>query len=252
MQEMNQQLQKLKLSGFINALPERNQEAINNRLSYLDFLHLLLQDEILMKEQKRYETRLRKANFKGQKTIENFDFSFNPNINQALIRDLATCRFIHEKVPVLILGPCGTGKSHIAQAIGHCAIQKGFDVAFTTTRKISDELQSARAINRYTQKLKSWAKIALLIIDDFGLKPLRHPEDEDIHALIDERSETAATVFTSNLDLPEWQDAFSNKLLGVASVDRIRHNAYQLILKGKGYRSKNDKKIQKSLEVESF
>jgi len=120
---------------------------------------------------------------------------------------------------------------------------------FTCSQKISDELQTAKAINRYTQKLKSWAKIPLLIIDDFGLKPLRHPQDEDMHALIAERSEMAATIFTSNLDLPEWQQAFSNKLLGVATVDRLRHNAYQVILQGKSYRSGNKKTLEKTVEI---
>ncbi len=246
--EINQLFKKLNLAGMSNAYQQRNQEALANQLSYSEFLQLLLNDEVLLRDQRRYERRLHKANFKGQKTIENFDFNFNPNIKQTLIRDLATCHFIQEKLPVLIMGPCGTGKSHLAQAIGHCAIQKGYDVVFTTAQKFSDELQNARAINRYTQKLKAWAKIALLIIDDFGLKPLRHPQDEDLHALIAERSETAATIFTSNLNLHEWQQAFTNQLLGVATVDRLRHNAYHVILEGKSYRSVNKKNTRKILE----
>lgn len=235
--ELNQTLRNLNLSGILDCLSQRNQEAIANQMTYLEFLHLLAQDELLLREQRRYERCLKKANFKGKKTIENFDFSFNPKINQSLIRDLATCRFIKERYPVLIMGPCGTGKSHLAQAIGHCALQKGYDVIYTNTHKISDELQAAKAINRYTAKLKAWTKIQLLIIDDFGLKPLRHPQDEDMHALIAERSETAATIFTSNLDLPEWQQAFSNQLLGVATIDRLRHHAYKVILDGQSFRA---------------
>lgn len=247
--ELNQTLGQLSLSGMLDTLSQRNQEAISNQMTYLEFLQLLAQDELLLREQRRYERRLKKADFKGQKTVENFDFSFNIKINQALIRDLATCHFIKEKYPVLIMGPCGTGKSHLAQALGHCAIQKGYDVIYTNTQKISDELQIAKAVNRYTSKLKALAKIHLLIIDDFGLKPLRHPQDEDMHALIVERSETAATIFTSNLDLPEWQQAFSNKLLGVATIDRLRHHAYQVILEGKSYRA--DKNTNKKLEETS-
>jgi DNA replication protein DnaC len=239
--ELNQLLNKLKLAGMHDCLLQRNQEAIANQMTYPEFLELLVRDELLLRQQRQYERRLKKANFKGQKTIENFDFSFNSQINQSLVRDLATCRFIQEKAPVLITGPCGTGKSHLAQALGHCAIQKGYDVCYTNTQKISNELQAARATNRYNQKLKLWTNITLLVIDDFGLKPLRTPEDEDIHALIAERSEVAATVFTSNLDLPEWQQAFSNKLLGVATIDRLRHNSYQLILEGKSYRSDRNK-----------
>ena len=239
--ELNTLLRQLNLSGMIDALPQRTQEAIANQMTYPEFLQLLASDEKLLREQRRYERRLKKAEFKGKKTIENFDFNFNPTINQAQIRELATCHFIREKFPVLMMGPCGTGKSHLAQAIGHCAIQKGYDVIYTSAQKISDELQVAKTINRYSYKLRQWAKPHLLIIDDFGLKPLTHPQDEDIHALVAERSEVASTLFTSNLDLPEWQQAFNNKLLGVATVDRLRHNAYQVILTGKSYRSTHHK-----------
>ncbi len=245
-----QALRKLNLSGMIASLTERNQEAITNQMTFLEFLALLAQDEILVREQRSYEKRLKKSDFKGHKTLENFDFAFNPRINQKLIRDLATCNFIREKHPVLIMGPCGTGKSHIAQAVGHCALQKGYHVIYTNTQKISDDLQSAKALKRYTKKLQSWVKLDLLIIDDFGLKPLRHPQDEDIHSLIAERSETAATIFTSNLDLPEWQQAFGNQLLGAATIDRLRYNAHQIILEGKSYRSAgNDRsKIEQAVE----
>ena len=239
---LNEGLRKLQLSGMIDCLTERNNEAIANQMSYLEFLSLLVQDEQLTREQRRYERRYKKANFRGKKVMENFDFSFNPKINQAMIRDLATCKFIREKSPVLIMGPCGTGKSHIAQALGHCALQQGYDVVCTTQTKLSEELQVARATNSYSKKLRLLAKLPLLIIDDFGLKPLRSPQDEDLHELIAERYETAATIITSNLAFTEWQQAFANQLLGIATIDRLRHNSYQLILEGKSYRSAQKQK----------
>jgi DNA replication protein DnaC len=241
--ELTETLRKLNLSGMLDCLDARKKEAIANQMSHLEFLSLLSQDELLAREQRRYERRYKKANFKGLKTIENFNFSFNPKINQSLIRDLSTCHFIKEKSPVLIMGPCGTGKSHLAQALGHCALQKGFDVMCTTQSRLSEELQAARAVNTYGKKMATFTKIALIIIDDFGLKPLRSPQDEDLHELIAERSEQASTIFTSNLTLDEWQQAFSNKLLGIATIDRLRHNAYQVFLEGKSYRNaKNEKK----------
>lgn len=234
--ELKEGLKKLKLSGMLEYLDPRNSEAINNQMSYSDHLMLLVQDELLAREQRQYERRYKKAKFKGQKILESFDFDFNPKINQALVKDLASCRFIKEKYPVLIVGPCGTGKSHIAQALGHCALQKGYEVLCTTQSKLSEELQSAKAINMYRRKINALAKIPLLIIDDFGLKPLTSPQDEDLHELMAERYEQSSTIITSNLALNEWGQIFSNQLLGVATIDRLQHNAYHLALEGKSFR----------------
>lgn len=243
--EISDLLIKLRLSGMSECFDVRNKEAIANQMSYAEFLILLAQDELLEREHKSYERRYKKAKFKGLKTIENFDFKFNPNINQAIIRDLATCRFIKEKNPVIIVGPCGTGKTHISQALGHCALQKSFEVMFTNQNKLSEELQTARAINCYAKKLKMLTKIDLLIIDDFGLKPFKSPQDEDLHEIISERSEIASTIFTSNLSPNEWQHAFPNKLLGAATIDRIQHNAYEILLAGKSFRSIKNNKEEK-------
>ena len=235
--ELEAALKTLKLSGMSNCLRARLDEACANQIGHAEFLMLLAQDERLHREQQRYERRYKKASFRGAKTIENFDFTFNPKINQPLIRDLATCRFINEKCPVHIVGPCGTGKSHIAQALGHCALQRGFEVLCTTQTRLSEELQAAKATNSYTRKLKALAKLPVLIIDDFGLKPLRTPQDENLHELIAERYEINTTIITSNLAFDEWQKAFENQLLGVATIDRLRHNAHQVILEGKSYRA---------------
>ena len=234
--ELTDTLKKLKLSGMMDCLQDRLSEATANQMSHSEFLALIANDELLARQQRNYERRYKKASFRGVKTIENFDFSFNPKVNQALIRELATCRFIKEKNPVLIVGPCGTGKTHIAQALGHAALQKGYEVLCTTQSKLSEELQLARAVNAYAKKVKVLAKIPLLIIDDFGLKPLRPPQDEDLHDLIDERYEQRSTIITSNLDFSEWGQAFPNKLLGAATLDRLRHNAYRLVLEGESYR----------------
>jgi DNA replication protein DnaC len=199
-------------------------------------LALLVQDEVARRDQKKYATRLRRAGFKSNKTLESFDLSTTPNLNRSYVQELASCGFIDEKVPVLIAGPCGTGKSHLAQAIGHCAVQKGVDVLFFTQAKLLANLYAARATNSYEKRFQTIAKVPLLIIDDFGLKPLKSPQDEDLHDLIDERYEQHATIITSNLDFTEWGDAFPNKLLGAATLDRLRHNAYRLILEGESYR----------------
>ena len=241
--ELTSQLKKLALSGIITALEVRNQEAIANQMAYTEFLSLLVQDELLTRENRSYERRLKLANISGYKTIENFDFKFNPKINQSLIRDLVTGRFIREKYQFLIVGPCGTGKSHIAQAIGLAAIRQGNEVICTNQSELLQILHTAKATGNYSRKLKSLTKVALLIIDDFGLKPLRTPQDEDLHDLIAQRYEHSATIVTSNLALHEWQQAFPNQLLGAATIDRLQHNAYVLILEGLSYRAAKINKV---------
>jgi DNA replication protein DnaC len=239
--ELTKSLKQLNLSGIMECLDSRIKEAVANQMSYSDFLSLLIEDEILTRFNRRYQRRYREAGFKGHKTIENFDFEFNPKINQKMVRELATCCFVREKRSAIIVGPCGTGKSHIAQALGHCAIKQNFKVLCTTQSKLSEVLQLAKITNTYSKKLSQLAKIPLLIIDDFGLKPLKHPQDEDLHDLIAERYEQSATIVTSNLAISEWQQAFPNKLLGAATIDRIAHDAYQLILDGNSYRSAKNK-----------
>lgn len=236
MPEIIPMLKELRMSGVLDSLEARNRQAIEEKMSYTEFLALIVQDEIARRAHKKLELALRRANFRNQKTLEEFDFSFNPYINRALITDLSTCRFMDEKVSVFIMGPCGTGKSHIAQALGHSAIRHGQNVLFTTQSKMLGKLHAARATNTYERQFNQLTKVHLLIIDDFGLKPLRSPQDEDLHDIISERYERRSTIVTSNLDLSEWGDAFPNRLLGAATIDRLRHGAYKVVLEGKSYR----------------
>ncbi len=242
MPEINTLLKHLRLTYITEYLPQRNREAIDNKMAYPEFLSLLLQDELLARDNRKLQLRLKRANIQGNKTLENFDFTFNIKINRTQIQELASCRFIEEQAPVLIVGPCGTGKSHLAQALAHCAIRKNIDVLWLSQNKLFTDLQEARVSNRYPKKFKELTKISLLIIDDFGLRPLRSPQDEDFHDLIAERYETKTTIVTSNLDFSEWGSAFPNKLLAAATLDRLRHNAHKIILDGNSFRvSRNDK-----------
>jgi hypothetical protein len=166
------------------------------------------------------------------------DLALEPCDLTTQIHDLATCRFIEEKVAVLIAGPTGTGKSHLVQALGHAAARQGYDVLFAKQTQLLGSLRSARATGTYERRFQQLVKVPLLICDDFGLKPLRSPEDEDFHDLIAERYERTATVLTSNLDFTEWGEAFaSNKMIGAATLDRLRRGAYRVVLDGESYRS---------------
>jgi DNA replication protein DnaC len=236
--EITPHLKQLRLSGILDSLEARNRQAIEAKLAYTEFLALLIQDEVARREQKKFSARLRRAAFRATKTLDQFDFERLPQLNRALVHDLATGRYLTEKAPVLIVGPCGTGKSHLAQALGHCAVRTGVDVVFSTCAALTASLNAARATHAYERKLATLARVPLLILDDFGLKPLRPPADEDLHDLIAERYETATTIVTSNLDFQEWDQAFpANRLLASATLDRLRHNAYCLVLDGTSYRA---------------
>jgi len=251
MPELAPMLKQLRLSGILDSLDVRNKQAIDKKMAYPEFLALLISDEVARRDQKRFATRLRRASFRSHKTLDQFDFDFNPNINSALVHELIAGRFIEEKVAVLIVGPCGTGKSHIAQAIGHAAVRQGNDVLFTSQSQLLGQLHAARATDSFERKFLNLARVPLLIIDDFGLKPLRPPHDEDFHDLVAERYERTATVITSNLDFGEWGDAFPNQLLGAATLDRLRHGAYRVVLDGKSYRSPRpmEKQLEKDKKV---
>ena len=237
MPELTPMLKQLRLSGIMDSIEKRNRQAIEKKMSYMDFLATIITDEIARRNQKKLATAVRRANFRNQKTLEEFDFSFNPNINRSLVLELASCRFMDEKVGVFIIGPCGTGKSHLAQALGHSAIRNGQSVLFTPAAKMLMQLNAARAINGFDRHFAKLIAADLLIIDDFGLKPLKPGQDEDFHEVISERYERKSTIVTSNLDIPEWTDAFTNRILGEATIDRLQHGAYTVVLEGKSYRA---------------
>jgi DNA replication protein DnaC len=221
--ELTPHLKQLHLSGILDSLQARNRQAIDGKLAYTQFLALLIGDEVARRESKKFSMRLRRAQFRSNKTLEQFDFDRLPRLNRQLVQDLASGRYLQECAPVLIVGPSGVGKSHLAQALGHCAVRQGVDVVFATCADLTQTLYAARASSAYEHKLAALTRTPLLIIDDFGLKPLRAPADEDLHDLIAQRYERAATIVTSNLDFDEWDQAFAaNRLLASATLDRLR------------------------------
>lgn len=231
--ELTPMLKTLRLSGMLDSLEVRNRQALTEQLAPAEFLTLLVQDEIARREQHKFTRRLRRAAFHSAKTIEQFDFAATPRLNRTLVNDLLTCRFIGEAAPVHIVGPVGTGKSHLAQAIGHQAVRQGHEVHFATQSELLGALARARLSGVHARRMRMLARVPLLVIDDFALKPIRSPHDDDLHELIAARYERLPTLLTSNLAAEEWHEAFpDNKLLGAATIDRLNHGAYSITLEG--------------------
>lgn len=235
--ELSPMLKKLRLNGLIDTLESRNREAIDQKLAYKDFLALLISDEVARREQNLMTQRLRRAGFRSDKTLDVFDFSRHPRLNRAMIAELTAGHFVREPANVLLVGPCGVGKSHIAQALGHEAVRQGYDVLMSTPGPLLGSLATARATGSFEKRFRLLCQVPLLIIDDYLLKPLAEGQEEDLHDLVAARYEKAATLITSNLHPEEWEKAFRNRLLGEATADRLRHRAYVVVLEGASYRT---------------
>ncbi len=235
--QLTPHLKRLRLSGILETLDIRNQQAINQKWSYIEFLSRLLEDEVQRRDQKQLALRIRRSTINTTKTLETFDFSFNPTINRQQILDLAGCLYIQQKRNVIICGPTGVGKSHLAQALGHEACRRGYKVLFTSAHHMLSHLNAGRADDTYQRRLNSYLKPDLLIIDDFGLKPLRPPGPEDLYEVISRRYEQGSILLTSNRSPAEWYDLFNDPLLASAALDRLLHGAHAIIITGDSFRT---------------
>jgi DNA replication protein DnaC len=239
--QLTPMLRTLRLSGILETLEVRNRQAVESRTSFVEFLTLLLQDEVERRAQHALRLRLRRGAFDSGKTLEGFDFHFNPKLNKAQVFDLATCQFVARHENVLLYGPTGVGKSHLAQALAHEACRRGFEVCFVSTAKMLAHLAGGRADGTLAHRLARYLRPDLLVLDDFGLKPLRVPGPEDLYDIIHERYERASILLTSNRDRSEWADLFGEPLLASAALDRLTHRAHFVEITGASYRAEQTK-----------
>lgn len=242
MSHVIKKLSRLKLSGIAVSLEQWINQAMQEKWAYSTFLETLLTDEIERRENKQLILRLSKSHLDQNKTLETFDFKFNPKLQVALIKELSSCEFIEKKQNIFILGPSGVGKSHLAHALGHEACRKGIDVMFYCAHQLFEWIYSGRGDGTHKKKLSQIIKVPLLVLDDFGLQALNKMQQEDLYQVIAERYEKSSTIITSNRDFDEWPSIFVNPLLGTAALDRLIHKGIQIIIEGNSYRLTEFKK----------
>jgi len=241
-------LKNLRLSGILATLEVRNHQAIHEKCTYVEFLEKLLEDEVERRTQKQLSLRLRRSGLDPTKTLETFNFQFNASVNRQQVYDLATCAFVEKAEGVFIQGPAGVGKTHLAQALGHEALRRGCDVLFMRTSQMLAHLNGGRADGSYDRRLLSLVRADVLILDDFGLKPMRPPGSEDLYEVIDGRYAHGSMILTTNRAFSEWPELFDQPVLASAAIDRLAHGATQITITGDSYRAKGP--VSKAAQTE--
>jgi DNA replication protein DnaC len=229
-------LKRLRLSGLLESLEVRLQEAVGHGLSHVEFLELILQDEMAVRSDRQLERRVKAALFRDLKLLDQFDWSFNPSIKKKQVLDLATCRFVREKRDVLWLGPPGVGKSFLVQAVGYQAIKAGHAVLYRSVFDVVRDFLHDEALSAEDRVLSRYLKPDLVIIDDMGMKQLPKRSGEYLFEIIMRRYETRSTMMTSNRPLEDWGKLLGDVPTATAILDRFLHHAEVVQMNGRSYR----------------
>jgi DNA replication protein DnaC len=237
--ELQRALGQLRLGGMATVLETRLRQAQAEPMAPIDLISCLVTDELTRRSDRLLERRRKQAAFRDpQRTLDNFDFSFNPKMNRSLVFDLATCAFIGKREDALFLGPGGTGKSHLAQAIGQAAIQQGHRVLYRETHVLLDDLAEAVADGTRKEFMDGLTTVPLLIIDDFGMRKLPMTAAEDLLEIVMRRYERASTLLTSNRPVEDWGKLLGDVAAVSAMLDRLLHHGHVLKCGPRSWRTK--------------
>lgn len=234
----------LKLSGLADNLELRLIEAEQSQLSYTELLTMIFNDEIEKRNNRRLKRLITKAKLKSNQTLEHFDFSFNPSINAAAIRELATCGFVDKGENIFFIGPTGVGKTHLAMAIAHSACRRNINVLNFNFNDLFIELIKADVNNKLDLLLKSIIKTDLLIIDDFAFKKINQQQTELLYTIVEAKYLQKSIIITSNRAISDWLNIFPDPIMANAVLDRLAHHTHQIVIKGESYRKKNRAVLQ--------